>query len=234
MRMAKNIWRIAGWPIILLAFFSLVWFIWNSSGLPQDEELIRATEKYFHMYGYWIVLVSAIVEGMLVAGLYYPGSLVIFLGVIFAGKNIPEVILVVFMTSLGLAIAYIIDYLLGRYGWYRLLLKFGLREPIENAQHKLTEYGPRAIFLSYWHPNLAALTSTAAGILQFPIKKFAIYSILSIVAWNIFWGTLAYLIGERALNIIGIRFAFIVAIIWLVYRIVRYKKYIPTLHSQSS
>ena len=226
MRLAINIWKVAGWPIILLAFFSLIWIVWNSSGLPQDAELIAATEKYFIQYGYWIVLVSAIIEGMLVAGLYYPGSLVIFLGVIFAGKNVPTVALVVLLTSIGLTIAYGMDYLLGRYGWYRLLLKFGLQNPIENAQQKLIQYGPRAIFLSYWHPNLAALTSTAAGILQFPIKKFAIYSILSIACWNIFWGTLAYFIGESALNIIGIRFAFLVAIIWLAYRVVRYRKYV--------
>ena len=223
-----------GAPLVLLVVFTLLWIFWKKSGLPNDTELILATRHYFDLYGYWIVLASAIIEGMLFAGLYYPGSLVIFLGVIFAGNNKMAVTLVITLVSLGLTIAYTCNYLLGKYGWYKILLKFGLQKPIEDAQNKLTQYGKKAIFLSYWHPNLAALISTSAGILHFPFKKFLLYSIPTIIAWSAFWGILAFVIGENTIKLIGLRFAIAVAIIWLLYRGVRYKKYILTPHSQVS
>lgn len=92
-----------------------------------------------------------------------------------------------------------------------------MREPIENSQKRLTKYGLSAIFLSYWQPNLAALTSTAAGILQFSFKKFWIYSLIAVVIWDIFWGVLVYFIGEAALMAVGIRFVIVFIVIWILF-----------------
>ena len=222
---AKNFLKIVGLPIVFLGVFLSLWAIWKILDLPPQDELIEITRRYFDLYGYWIVFISAIIEGVLLAGWYYPGSLVIFLGVIFAGKNIPEVIWVVTLVTIGLFLAYLFNYALGKYGWYRLLLKFGLREPIENAQTRLTKYGLSGIFLSYWQPNLAALTSTAAGILQFSLKKFMLYSAVAVTLWDIFWGALVYFLGEAALTAVGIRFVIVAIVICIGYRLMFKSKY---------
>ena len=44
--------------------------------------------------------------------------------------------------GLGLFAAYVTNFFAGKYGWYRLLLAFGLREPLENAQRRLTKIRP--------------------------------------------------------------------------------------------
>ena len=212
-------------PTVVLAVFLSLWAVWKILALPSENELIEITRRYFNLYGYRIVFVSAIIEGMLLAGWYYPGSLVIFLGVIFAGRNIPEVIWVVALVTIGLFLACLFNYMLGRYGWYRLLLKFGLREPIENAQIRLTKYGLSGIFLSYWHPNLAALTSTAAGILQFSFKKFMLYSVIAVTLWDIFWGMLVYFLGEAALTAVGIWFVIVSMTVWIAHRLMFNRKY---------
>ena len=221
---AKSFLKIVGLPIVFLGVSLSLWAIWKILDLPPRDELIEITRRYFDLYGYWIVFVSAIIEGILLAGSCYPGSLVIFLGVIFAGKNIPEVIWVVTLVTIGLFLAYLFDYALGKYGWYRLLLKFGLREPIENVQARLTKYGLSGIFLSYWQPNLAALTSTAAGILQFPFKKFMLYSAVAVTLWNIFWGALVYFLGEAALTAVGIRFVIVAIVVWITYQLILKRK----------
>ena len=99
---AKDLLKIVGLPLIFLAIFLSLWAVWKLLDLPPKDELIEITRRYFDLYGYWIVFASAIIEGMLLVGLYYPGSLVILLGVIFAGKNIPEVIWVVTLVTIGL------------------------------------------------------------------------------------------------------------------------------------
>ncbi|MEK9158287.1 MAG: VTT domain-containing protein [Patescibacteria group bacterium] len=222
----KNIWKIVGLPMVCLAVVLSLWAVWKILDLPPQDELIEIIRKYFELYGYWIVFVSAIIEGMLLVGWYYPGSLVIFLGVIFAGRNIPEVVWIVSLVTVGLFVAYLFNYALGKYGWYKLLLKFGLREPIENAQTRLTKYGLSGILLSYWQPNLAVLTSTAAGIMQFSFKKFAIYSAVAVAMWDIFWGGLVYFLGEAALTAMGIRFVIVAIVVWIAYRLIFNRKYV--------
>lgn len=224
----KNYLKLVSFPIAFLVVFTSLWAAWKLLGLPPQNELVEIARRYFDLYGYWLVFVSAFIEGMLLVGWYYPGSLVIFLGVIFAGKNIPEVIWVVGLVTVGLFLAYLFNYALGKYGWYRVLSRFGLREPIKNAQTRLTKYGLSGIFLSYWQPNLAALTSTAAGVLQFPLRKFMLYSITAAMLWNIFWGALVYFLGEVALTAIGMRFATVAIVVWILYRSVFNRKQVTS------
>src|SRR3989338_345504 len=222
---AKSFLKIVGLPIVFLGVSLSLWAIWKILDLPPRDELIEITRRYFDLYGYWIVFVSAIIEGILLAGSCFPGRLVVFLGVIFAGKNIPEVIWVVTLVTIGLFLAYLFNYALGKYGWYRLLLKFGLREPIENSQMRLTKYGLSGIFLSYWQPNLAALISTAAGILQFSFKKFMLYSVIAVTLWDIFWGMLVFFLGEAALTAVGTWFVIVSMTVWIAYRLMFNRKY---------
>ena len=42
----------------------------------------------------------------------------------------------------------------------------------EESKQKLERQGLNAIIFSYWEPNLASITATAAGILNLSMKKF--------------------------------------------------------------
>ena len=206
-------------PLIFLGAAVSLFFVWKIFDLPPQERLIEIARSYFDAYGLITIFISSILEGVLLVGWYYPGSLVIFLGVIFAGHNIVRVVEVISFVTAGFFVAYALNFALGKYGWYRVLLVLGLREPLERAKHRLANYGLRAIFLTYWHPNLAGLTSTAAGILHIPFKKFFFYSCISAILWNIFWGSLVYFLGEQALTLIGFRFVLIILGIWILVRI---------------
>ncbi|MDP3875074.1 MAG: VTT domain-containing protein [bacterium] len=206
-------------PISVLGIFLLFYLAWRFFALPPEEEILEIARFYFDRYGLAILLVSALIEGTVLIGWYYPGSLIIFLGVILAGKDIPKVAEAVMAITVGLFFAYIINFLLGKYGWYRLLLKFGLREALEDVKKRVTKHGLVAIFMSYWQPNLAALVATSAGILDFSFKKFFIYSLVAATLWNTFWGTLVYFVGEGVLSLVGIRFVLLAIFLWIIYRI---------------
>jgi len=206
-------------PIFVLGIFLFIYLAWRFFALPPEEEILEIARFYFDKYGLAILLVSALVEGTVLVGWYYPGSLIIFLGVILAGKDISKVAEAVAAITAGLFFAYIINFLLGKYGWYRLLLRFGLREALEDVKARVTRYGLLAIFMSYWQPNLAALVATSAGILDFSFSKFLIYSLVAATLWNTFWGTLVYFVGEGVLSLVGIRFILLAIFIWIIYRI---------------
>src|SRR3989344_5209351 len=111
--MSKNLFKKIALPLLFLGVFLSLYLIWRLLSLPPEDELIQIAKDYFEKYGFLTVFVSAVVEGLLLIGWYYPGSLVIFLGVIFAGKDIPKVVEVVSVVTIGLFIAYIINFFLG-------------------------------------------------------------------------------------------------------------------------
>lgn len=218
--LASRLWLPLFSLIAFGAFYSL-WFIFD---LPPQDEIIATTRDYFDRYGLITVFVSAILEAVLMAGWYYPGSLVIVLAATFAGKDLAQLSQVWFVTTLGFIFAHAFNFYIGKYGWYRLISALGFREALEKAKTQLIAYGPRAIFLSYWHPNLAALTATAAGILSIPFRTFILYSIAATIPWNIMWTTLAYFLGEKAVDAIGPKFVIAFIALWIVVLLLRKPK----------
>ena len=79
-------------PMIFLTVTGSLFIVWKIFELPTNEETIALAEQYFNKYGLWVILVSAVIEGLLLFGWYYPGSMVVFLGVIFAGKDVGRVV----------------------------------------------------------------------------------------------------------------------------------------------
>lgn len=207
-------------PALFLLILASMLVVWKVFRLPSEEEVLSATKEYFDRYGIMIVFISAIVEGIIMVGWYFPGSSVIFLGVIFAGGDIAKIIAVISAVTAGLFISYVINFLLGKYGWYKLLVRFGVSEPLQKAGQRVEKYGLNAAFGTFWHPNLAALTSTAAGILQVSIKKFLLYALLATIVWNIFWGTLVSYLGEKAMTLVGVRFVLAFVGLWVIFNLI--------------
>jgi membrane protein DedA with SNARE-associated domain len=201
--------------LIFLALVLILWVLWSVLGLPDKNELLLIFKDYFKQYGLIIVFLAAIVEGLLLIGWYLPGGTVMFLGVILVGKNIPLVLLNGLIITLGLLLAYTLNYLIGYYGWYKLLKKFGQTDHLEKYKNKLQKNLGTGLFMSYWHPNVAVWASTAAGILKINFKQFFWCSLLALFIWNMLWGALVYVLGERALTIASFKFIFTVLLVWI-------------------
>lgn len=216
-------WQKLKFPILCLLGFGALILFWKLFKLPPESELIEIIRGYFLQYGLVTVFVAALIEAMLLAGVYLPGGLVIFLGVLFSAGNPKHAALSVLMTILGFSLGYLLNYSLGKYGWYKVLVKFGLSSSLETAKEQFEKHGYKAIWLSYWQPNLAAFTSTAAGILGTSFVKFVVVSCAAAFTWSAFWGILAYFVGDKVLMYLGplfliIMIGWIATIIWQHYR----------------
>lgn len=220
----SNIIRKLKFPLLAIGLIAILYLIWWLFKLPSEQEIMAFLQGYFDKYGLITVLISSILEGLILIGFYYPGGTVIFFSVILAGPDPVRAATVVALVTLGLFIAYIINYFLGEYGWYRLFMKMGFKEGLETAKDRLAKRGAAAIFLTYWQPSLASLTATAAGVLRTPFNKFFIFSLISTTIWAAFWGTLAYIMGEGVFKLIGIRFLILVISLWVIYELFFTKK----------
>ena len=218
--MLRRALKIIAFPLAVLAVFGLLYAIWLALDLPPEETIIAAAKFYLDRYGVVIVLISAYLEGLLLIGWYFPGTLVIILALVFAGPNPLRTALVATVAGTGLFCAYVTNFFAGKYGWYRLLLAFGLRQPLDNAQRRLIKYGLSAIFTTYWQANLASCISTAAGILQFPAPRFIVLSLIAETMWITFWATLIFFLGPAALSLAGFRMVLLLILIWIALRLI--------------
>jgi membrane protein DedA with SNARE-associated domain len=197
----KHYLKLFSIPLSVLVTFISMYIIWNVFNLPPAEVLTVQLNDWFHLYGPIVILGSAFIEGILLIGGYFPGVFIIFVSVVTA-TSLSEALTRIVFGTIGLILAHIVNYVLGRYGWYKLLVKFGLGKSIEEMQNKLLKKGTLAIFVSYWLPKLSALTDTAAGILHMPFKKFVISSILASIFWNFLVGIVVFFIGHKAVVVV--------------------------------
>lgn len=220
----NDIWNAIKFPAMVLFVIVCFSYIWSLLNLPPQEVLIEILKNYIVLYGLPLVIVGSFFEALLLVGWYFPGSLVIFLSVILAPSPYDAFISVVCVT-LGLYCGYTVNFFLGKYGWHKLFLVMGIRRQLEETQKKLSTYGVRLIFLSYWNPGLASFTSTAAGVLHVNASLFLLHSFLAVVLWNIFWGSLVYALGEQALNtFLTLPFVALMLFLWMIARYIQARK----------
>ncbi|QQG49708.1 MAG: VTT domain-containing protein [Candidatus Berkelbacteria bacterium] len=205
--------------LIAVVSFVLFGFIYRLLGLPEADEFISIARSYYAQYGYWVVFLAALGEGLLFINWYLPGSAVAVLGVVFARENNQSVPLVIFLIMLAFLLTAVINYLIGRYGWYRLFLRFGLKTPLENSRLRLEKKGLPIILSSYFHPNIGALTATSAGIIQANFQHFLLYSAIAYFVWGIIWGVIVYFFGPQLLALGTVQLMAVIVVGWAVYLI---------------
>ena len=183
----------------IIAYLAVI-FIYRALGLPEPEAIIYWAQNYYEQYGYYVVLIGALVEGVLFVNWYLPGSIVVAFGVIFAKQADLNIFLMLAMVIIGFYATALLNYAFGRFGWYHAFIKLGLKQPLEKVKSKVEDQGLKILFTTYVHPNFGALAATSAGILRMDFYKFALYSFISIVLWNSFWTIVFYLFGGELLK----------------------------------
>lgn len=218
----KKLYKALAFPLFLLLILISFVAVYRIFNLPTNEELIKIVKIYFERYGYPVLFVSAFIEAIPVINIYYPGSSIILLAAAFSRQGTLNIFLVVLLTSLAFQIAYIINYFIGKHGWYRLFIKLGLGGSLENTREKIEKHGSRWLWLTYFHPNIGALTATTYGILKIPFRRFFITSILAVLCWDIFWGAFCYFGSGIIEGIIKARWLLLsFAFAWIILQIIK-------------
>lgn len=209
-------------PIFFLILIFIIQWIWHHFNLPTQDDLITKIQSFFKEYGLWVIFVSSILESMLFIGLYFPGSLVIFLGVAATSGNPILAVKTVATVCAGMLVGYTINFILGKYGWHKVLSKFGLDNEIEKIGKNLREKGMFHSFFLYIMPGFGSLLSTTFGISGFSYIKFLSFTVLMVIFWNSVWGLLVYHFGMPLFKLLTNTFVFF--ILFCVYFFYMYNK----------
>lgn len=220
----KEFLRYAAVPVLFVVVFAGAVLVWTVFDLPSDEEIIELTRGFYGKYGYWFALVGALIEGALFINWYLPGSIVIVFGVVFSQGDPLRAVVTVALVVVGFFVTAILNYVLGKYGWYHVFMKLGLKAPLERIKLRTEKLGMKIILITYFHPNVGALTATSAGILRAPFGQFLRYSLVALIAWNALWGIITYLLGPVILQVLRTEVVAGVLLAWVVFAVVRFMR----------
>jgi len=143
---------------------------------------------------------------------------------------------VVFWGALGNLVGSALAYWVGLYGGRPLVEKYGKyilvsNRDLETADKWFLKYGQKAVFFSRLLPVVRTFISLPAGIAKMDFKKFSFYTFAGSLPWSF---ALAYVGLKTGENWVGIRVYFekfdyiiatalILAILWWIWRHVRYR-----------
>ncbi|MEI8061464.1 MAG: VTT domain-containing protein [Candidatus Berkelbacteria bacterium] len=211
----KKIIKSLAIPLILLATL-VIFLVIASSFFPTPDALLDSLKYYFAVYGYPVLIFSAIIESIPVINLYFPGSSIILLAAAFSRQGSLNIFTVIFLTAASFSVTYALNYWIGHAGWHKLFEKFGMGGALDKTKGQVGKYGNWWIWISYIHPNLGALTSTAFGVLKLPFAPFMIQSVFANLVWTFFWGFLMYYSSGNIIQILTARWLLMAVLILFI------------------
>ena len=167
----------------LAVFFAIMIFVREPLGLPGIDALADVAKGFFERYGLVALYVAAVIESLFMISFYFPGSLVVILAILVSDRSIPALGAIVLIGWASVLSATVVNYWLGKEGFYRLLLHFGSEKSIHDMQKWLEKRGRWAIFFSAMHPNILAITNICMGIARAGLLKTLIFSFIAIAFW---------------------------------------------------
>lgn len=197
-------------PLTLLATY-IVFLIVARGVVPTSEELIGVFADLYRRFGYEIIFISALLEGLVLVNLFVPGMLALALGAVFARTGETDLTLVILTASLGIVLGYIIDFLMGYFGFGDTLKKLGYGGFLQTSKEKLIKFGNRGLIIGFFHSNIGSFLSLAAGTINYNFLNFIVVAIASTLLWATVWGIAAFYFGEIFLFVIK-RYSFLVVL----------------------
>lgn len=160
---------------------------------------ILPTIEHFHVAGYWVGFLAALLETALVAGLFVPGStFLLLLGALAAGSYLDFGDLLWFAIA-GAVLGDNFNYWLGeRYGarWTRGGVWFLTPAHFEQAHRFFNRHGARSVFLGRFIPGVKEIAPFVAGTVTMRYRTFLFWNCLGAIGWGLQWVGGGYLFGQ--------------------------------------
>ena len=157
-------------------------------------------------YGYLAVLV---IVGLESTGIPLPGETVLVAAALYAGAtNNLNIFSVVLAAAVGAILGDNLGYLVGHWGGYRLLLRYGRHvrlseKRIKIARYLFLRYGGEVVFFGRFTAILRTYAAFLAGTTRMPWRRFLIFNAAGGIVWATVYGGGAYLLGTQIERVSG-------------------------------
>lgn len=156
------------------------------------------TDPVVH-YGYLAVFVIVGLESL---GIPLPGETTLIAAALYAGATHRlGIVGVIAAASAGAIIGDNIGYLIGHWGGYRVVMRYGRyigfhQRRFKVARYLFRRYGGPVVFFGRFVSILRTYAAFLAGTTRMPWRTFIVYNAAGGILWATLYGTAAYVLGK--------------------------------------
>ncbi len=147
-------------------------------------------------FGYWIVLVAALVEALVLVGTFFPGGTFVALVGFAAASGGLNIWYLILSAAVGAVIGDSISYYLGKKGAAHVKEKH-----LIYGERFFEKYGSKSIFFGRFFAPLRAVVPFVAGISHMQTKIFFFWNIIGAVLWAFVHVFVGYIFGASLKSI---------------------------------
>ena len=156
--------------------------------------------SFISQYGYLAVFLIVGLESL---GIPLPGETTLITAALYAGATHQLSIVGVILAAIaGAILGDNFGYLIGHWGGYRLLVRYGTYIRLYQARVKVARYlflrfGGRVVFFGRFVSILRAYAAFLAGTTRMPWRRFLLFNAAGAIVWASLWGIAAYVFGKE-------------------------------------
>ncbi len=162
-------------------------------------DAILVINKIEILYGHWgniIIFLGSLIETLPI-GFLIPGGLIVALGGFFSYGEKSNLVEVIVFGTLGMLIAFIIGYLIGKKTGLFFIKKFHQEKNAEIAKNLLKNHGPTILTTSLLANLIRFWVSFISGVENYSFPKFVFYASVASLTWNSLLVTIGFLAGSE-------------------------------------
>lgn len=183
-------------PYSLALVFAIFAISYQALSLPSPTEIAQFLKNLISSEGVLVFLFIAFVEALFLLSVYFPGSLVIVFTVIYLDASFIQLIEIVMLCVFGFSCANVVNYYIGRFGFYRILLLLRGDEALNTTIEWIKKRGITAIFAAGVHPNVMAACVVCLGVAGMPFHKAIFLSTVSLIGWSVIYVPILAMLSE--------------------------------------
>ncbi len=165
------------------------------------EALLALAEWIFREYGYLATFLAPLVENSFLLGLLIPGAVIMVVAGLGAHDGLINPFIVVPLGIAGAIIGDVLSYIIGRYGWKRMLRGGRFDAWTERIRDPLMESATSLVLMYHFFGYTRLIGPTAAGFMRMPFRKWAPLDFIGASLWVVAFMGGGYVLGMLGLTL---------------------------------
>lgn len=160
--------------------------------------MLLPTLQHFSVLGYWIVLLVALLESLVLVGIFIPGTVLVVLAGFLAAKGYLDIGDLIWFAAIGAILGDGISFYLGKKGThlFRPNSKLFKLSYLEKGEQFLKRHGTKSVFFGRFLGPIRPISPFVAGMFKMDAKRFYFWNVLSAFAWAVLYVLLGYFFGQ--------------------------------------
>ncbi|KKR34652.1 MAG: Phosphoesterase, PA-phosphatase related protein [Parcubacteria group bacterium GW2011_GWC2_40_10] len=192
--------------------------------------------SHLGVWGYWLVLLAALLESLVLVGVVVPGAVLVVFAGFLSSQGYLDIGDLIWFAAIGAILGDSISYYLGTKGtrFFHNENKWLKADHLEGGKRFFHKHGSKSIFLARFVGPLRAIVPFVAGISGMKKRQFLFWNIISAFLWSASHLLLGYFFGNAftAIEVWSTRVGYAIGAILVFFALIYVIRFITVKHGR--